>query len=916
MGNMQTQNKLIESGLNALQRASTWLSKMANRILIWLQAFYEWLQTINWPKIPLNPFQWVILFFVIFAVAYAFSTPIFEAGDELKHFARVNAIAQGEALLSTGPDATPEALPALLDDTRYQEVALEPPLYYQMAALLVSPVDTSNLNQFTEANPFVNRYDPFSTHNKNLLLHEQIVAPLEGTPVAVYALRLLNIAFIAVTIWAVFRTGRLLAPQRRVTGLVAAALVAFNPMVLFVATSVNNLPLVMMLSSIAVYLTFVTLREGFAPMRSGLIALTLALATLTHVGGFVILLTSLGAGAWAYYRKRDTQGFLIFAGASVALVLVTTGWWYLSNLQQYGDLFAVQQMGAVAGAYSDPFGLGALIGGFQWTRLSFWGLFGVSNIQANPLFYALVDFATFFAVFGIIFLIMQLIAIRDFSYARTELTGVMYLTLSFFVSLIFFLIWTGGTQLLNGRQLFPYIGIIAPLLATGFIEMTWWLLFLLSPPDRHFVRAGEAVPEPVLREGIYWPLRFLGFAAVLVPFFVILPQYQAPEPLERRPNAALPVYAQYADIELIGYHHNDRRYIPGEPVSLTFYWRVREQTENDHRVTLALVDADGDEIGKIDTYPGGGRLRTTQWQPGAIYADDYVIPLDTDVEESQTFGVHIRWWDDESDISVIPTSGDSTLEAVILDVGAIVPLRADIENGGFQPFPVPDSNINSVTFDNRFRLTSYYVDFMTYELLITWQATDYIDEDYTTFAHVVNDDNELVTQADVYPQLPTHYWRQGEEFVISYPLRFLPHLDPGTYSLHIGWYNNNGTDLPRLDLILDPPTALSPTDPETGDIIGDPVQLNYYPLFEALQVDEEGDIFIPGYTDVEAFVTPTAEVTNDMGAEDAATPTGMVDETEDMPAGDTEAEANNTGASDDEGETNGNNDESADTTGN
>ena len=77
-------------------------------------------------------------------------------------------------------------------------------------------------------------------------------------------------------------------------------------------------------------------------------------------------------------------------------------------------------------------------------------------------------------------------------------------------------------------------------------------------------------------------------------------------------------------------------------------------------------------------------------------------------------------------------------------------------------------------------------------LVLYWQALQKIDFDYSTFAHVLNTDNQVIAQQDQAPGqdrgFPPLSWRPGDIIVDT---RQIP-LPPGTHGelrLRIGAYN-------------------------------------------------------------------------------------------------------------------------------
>ncbi|MCA9911770.1 MAG: hypothetical protein KC496_00410, partial [Anaerolineae bacterium] len=255
------------------ERLTKWLAQLVDvvgrlvmRGITLLQRFWAWYRSIKWPEIPLTPLQWVLLFYAIFGILFLVSTPIFEASDERWHFGMVEHLAENNFQL---PEQDLDDLEAA-QDTIYRQEASQPPLYYLTSALITLPFDLGDSDQYRIENPHAQTGNPLSWGNKNMFIHEGI--ELGGTALAVYILRALGLAMGAVTIWAVYHSAKIAAPHRPPVAIFAAVLTAFNPMFLFIAASVNNDNLVIMLNSLAIWLALLTMRDGFNTRRSLLIA--------------------------------------------------------------------------------------------------------------------------------------------------------------------------------------------------------------------------------------------------------------------------------------------------------------------------------------------------------------------------------------------------------------------------------------------------------------------------------------------------------------------------------------------------------------------------------------------------------------------------------------------------------------------
>jgi len=752
-----------------------WLLKQMIRAL-------GWLNSIN---IPLSPIQWILLFYVIFGVAYTVSTPIFEANDELWHFGVVQYIRETGELPIQQFDGT---------DTIYQQHGSQPPLYYALMSVLTSPFSIDDVDDYRTLNPHVTANHPDAFGNKNIVLRDESLPMFEGTGLTIIVIRAIGLALGIVTIVAIYEIGKYIAPQRPTAAFIGAALTGLNPMFIFVSASVNNDVLAMALNSVIVLLLLRSLRDGFNVRYSVIIALFLALTCVTKLTSIVLVPVVLGVGYFNYRKTHDRQGVMFYFFTTVIFFALFAGWWYVRNVQLYSEPFGMMTMANIAGPRGITFSPLTLLTEYQQFRMSYWGLFGAMNIQISPIFYMLADLMSFFSLMGIVFLVLQLLAISDFAYARYELTNLMVLISAVILVWLGVLYWSTLTDASQGRVMFPLIAVINPIIAVGFVEFVWWIIFSLRPPNLDFVRAGDAVPQPLLNEAMLWPMRFLGLVALLTPFTVIANQYVAPVPVVELPTRANPVYAEFGDVALVGYEQVDRRYVPGEDVTVTLFWEVLEQSETDNSIFLSFVDVNGQEIGRYSSYPGAGTLRTSEWEVGKIYPDKYVIAIDQGAFGRYPFDLRVEWEDLKihKPISATNSEGDM-IEPVLLDIGAVVSVRVDSTPQGFAEIPVE----MQPNFDEAILLREFFIDTERNEVILYWQAETTLDDNYTVFVHMLDEEGNIVEQSDVPPSLPTKYWRWGENYLTYH--EFPEDIDMLEYTIIVGWYLNDGLSYPRLE---------------------------------------------------------------------------------------------------------------------
>jgi len=547
---------------------------------------------------------WVLLIgYAALGVVYTFSTPMFEAPDEAYHFALVDHLASGGGL----PD---QRIP---ERRLWKQEGSQPPLFYMLAAQVVSPFQYpfEELRAALVRNPYAYLGDPASTGlgNRNYAVHEGAYPPFGRLSMAFYAARLLNVAFGALTVFALYRAASVILNPAQAWA--AAALAAFNPQFLFIAAAVNNDILIAALGSLILWQTLVMLRDGFRTCRSLSLALLVALAALTKLSGLLFGGLVGLAALWVIYQRRDWRGLLRLALFGLTAWALIAGWWYWRNLTMYGDLTGTHHMLLIIGRRPAPPLVALLVELLSLTD-SFWGVFGWFNILPPALYQHTVDLLLILAGVG---LLIRATRHRDDNLMQAQI-GLLGLTaLAGLGALIVWTLQTHGTQ---GRLLFPYIAAWNILIVVGLSELR--------------------IPLRPLMIG-------LATCAALFAPLVIAPQYAVAAPLDVLPPDAVPFSVSWeGEIEIVGHAKLDAgRYHAGDLVPVTVYWRPLIQSPRPRSLYLHLIAPDAEIIGQVTSYPGAGMRQATTWDAGKIYPDTYLIPLTEAVSGAFELRLQMGW---------------------------------------------------------------------------------------------------------------------------------------------------------------------------------------------------------------------------------------------------------------------------------
>jgi hypothetical protein len=106
----------------------------------------------------------------------------------------------------------------------------------------------------------------------------------------------------------------------------------------------------------------------------------------------------------------------------------------------------------------------------------------------------------------------------------------------------------------------------------------------------------------------------------------------------------------------------------GQPLAIVAYWKAASRVDKDYTVFSHLVDAKGETIAGYDSQPHKGNAPTSGWQPGRVYPDGLVIPIDGNVPAGE-YRLEIGWYwaDSGARLPVINAAGSVAGDK--LDIG-------------------------------------------------------------------------------------------------------------------------------------------------------------------------------------------------------------------------------------------------------
>ncbi|MBN1661950.1 MAG: glycosyltransferase family 39 protein [Anaerolineae bacterium] len=696
----------------------------------------------------------VTMTFFALAVTYSVVTPIFESPDESWHYAYVQHIADTGALpVQDVEQAQPWA-----------HEGSQAPLYYLLAGLLTAPIQDDDLASLLIRNPHADVGIVTPDGNANMFVHtERERWPWRGAILSIHVARILSALLATGTVLTVYALGRVMWPRRPVLSLVAMTFVAFNPMFLFIAGSVNNDNLVTLAASLTLWqLACLMAGPPHEPpaWRHAILGLLAGLTALSKLSGVMILPLVLLALLWRGIGRRSWRTALLGNALVGVTAVVVAGWWYTRNAILYQDWTGIQPILSIMSprAFTPTF--------YQWFvessgfLRSLWGVFGHFSILMPSAAY--VIFYSTLAI-GSIGLLVSFWRgwWRGQPPHMRQTWGILLLWCGLVLAaLIRFTLLIPSSQ---GRLFFPAIVPLALLWTAG------WTGVLSSRL--------RLVPALVM-----FPL------AVWVPFGVIAPAYAHPASISELPPTARPIEIVLGEeIRLLGYQVSQQDVEPGDTLTVHVYWRCEQPVVTDYSVFLQLLDPYDLIVAQRDVYPGPGTFPTGEWKAGEQFRDTYTLRLPATAPAPTKARLIIGLYDHTTGARLPVSTGD---DSVSLGEIAIQPHR------GERP------NALNLRFRDGIALVGYTIktrqvvagDSVT--LCLKWQARGTPSAEYKIFVHLLDDMGERITQDD--RELEADF-SQDQTVVSNHSLQVPVEASAGGYRLIVGLYRpDNGQRLTLL----------------------------------------------------------------------------------------------------------------------
>ena len=420
----------------------------------------------------------ILIVFAALALLFNWASPLFENSDEFFHFPFIRHLADNGFRLPVQSGDN-------LQDWRQE--GSQPPLYHLASAILILPFDTDDYAETRRINPHA-QIGVVGESNINHVLH-----PLDrsqeftgGTALAVRVVRLFSTVLAGIVVAATFYLTRAAFPELPGwVALLAASLVAFNPMLLFVASSINNDNLAnAMIASVLAILASQFRREDLPSPRVLLLVGTLlgvGMLSKLSTGPFLLIVGYLWLGL--ALKHRNFAYMFKWGVAALVPLLLISAWWYIRNYDLYGDPTGLNVFLDIVGRRSIDLTAEQLWSEREGFVRSFWGLYGGLTVDMADWVYVVFNVLAGVSALGFVVFVAKHWRRIDFPQSALLLWSAL--------SFIFLVRWTSLTWASQGRLWFVALPALAVIGAVGVYQVCKLVRVDATGMDACGIRPGD-----------------------------------------------------------------------------------------------------------------------------------------------------------------------------------------------------------------------------------------------------------------------------------------------------------------------------------------------------------------------------------------------------------------------------------------
>jgi len=711
-----------------------------------------------------RPIAVILLAFVLLSLISSVINPLHESTDELRHYRFVRYLSVYKSLPVQG-------------EIGCSVQGHHPPLFYLLAAAATGWIDTGReICYAPPSNQFWGyRYWEVGSDNKNQYLHGQDEEfPWHGEALAAHLARVVNIVIGAGVVLMTWLIGRSIWPRRPGMALGGVAFVAFNPMFVYMAGSINN-DVIAALAGSAVTLACIRLIKDEAGLRLrwGIalgVLYGLALMSKFSLAAIIVLIES--TVTWVAWQKRQWRlwwsvNLLIFLSAAVL-----AGWWFVRNLLLYGEPTGFQKVTELWGARDPLESWGVAVFELPYTWTSLWGRFGYGQIPLPDGIYLALQWMVAFAFLGLLIGLVRRLRLG----IRPQLAPFHLLLLNvlifFGVLFAYMLLSPAGAM---GRFFFPALPTLGILI---FVGLHQWVEFAVRSNLKRRQASSYPTVSAAAANSIMLLLTLVALFAYLAPAFALPPEFTASDTPQHRLDVQFDTLVKLHgfDISTISVH-------AGEAIEITLYWEVIGQPPGNYLLFVHLVDGVGTMVAQRDTHPGLGNFPTSEWRPGDRFVETIRLIIPETAYTSSAAVLTVGLYDPDGFRLAITDSARESL-GDSLELGSIT----------VEPFTQDYPNPLRQNFNNQMMLVGYEYDRRLLDaeddLTVTlyWKALQSSPPDYLVRVQLVDESGAIfatVTDRPQSGQSPTSNWQVGQIVSDAHLLDLDPALPASTYRIHV-----------------------------------------------------------------------------------------------------------------------------------
>jgi hypothetical protein len=215
------------------------------------------------------------------------------------------------------------------------------------------------------------------------------------------------------------------------------------------------------------------------------------------------------------------------------------------------------------------------------------------------------------------------------------------------------------------------------------------------------------------------------------------------------------------EIRLLGYGYYDTNFAPQGYVTFELYWQPLRQPGKDYAVTIRLVNAQTQQVEDIQNAPLAVRaptLTSSEWQPGGVYIDRYLLTL-PDASEDQAYHLYVGLYDTDAQQLIPVTNANAEVQDNHVRLTGV---SVTSEPSGGQD----DSPTALAIWDDSLALQSATCsidEHLTAELV--WATLQRPERPWHFFIHIFDANGNLLAQQDgaLIPNAPLDAWPPGHQ---------------------------------------------------------------------------------------------------------------------------------------------------------